>query len=203
MNANAYQLFISLRSPFARRIRLAMHRLKLDYSEKVVDVFQENPELFKANPLGMVPTLVTPDAGTLCDSLNILDYLDEKTHRIWSSDFATRIQQKQAAAIAAGLMQSTVLYFQEAKMHEVPSAIWMKDHLETLERTLKHLSQLPSSVWTSGGELTQAAWDLSAGLEYLSLRFPEIEWKNTYPVFTPVLSLARKNAYFLETEPKL
>ena len=69
-------LFASLRSPFARRIRLALHRLGVSHQEKMVDVFQDNPELNAANPLGLVPTFLIA-AGSITDSTNILEYLND------------------------------------------------------------------------------------------------------------------------------
>ncbi|MBC7396450.1 MAG: glutathione S-transferase family protein [Bdellovibrionales bacterium] len=203
MNANAYHLYASPRSPFARRIRLALRRLSIPHEEKLIDVFEENPDFLEINPLGMVPTLVTPDAGTLCDSANLLDYLHEKTGKIWPVDAASRIQAKQAAFLAYGLIQSTVLLFQETKMHETPSERWVKDHTETLERTLLYLSKLPEILWLQEGALTQAAWDLAVGLDYLSLRFSQIKWKDRYLSLLSIFNLARKDIHFLATEPKL
>ncbi len=114
-----------------------------------------------------------------------------------------RIQVKQAAFLAYGIIQSTVLLFQETKMHEVPSDFWINDHRESIERTLAHLADTAESVWIQNGNLTQAAWDLTVGLEYLSLRFPDIRWKDRYLSLLSILSLARKDPHFLETEPKL
>jgi len=87
MNSNAYQLYASPRSPFARRIRLALRRLELPLTETFLDVFVDNPEFWKQNPIGTLPTLITPDAGTLSDSSHLLEYLHEKTGKIWPKTF--------------------------------------------------------------------------------------------------------------------
>jgi len=63
MNGNSYRLFANPRSLFARRIRLAVKRLHLSVEEIFVDVFQEPAELNAPNPIGAVPTLITPDLG--------------------------------------------------------------------------------------------------------------------------------------------
>ena len=204
MHQNQPILYISLRSPFARRIRLALHRLGIDYTEKTVDVFQENPDLIAANPLGLVPTLVTSH-GPITDSTNILEYLNDTHSGIWPEDTQTKSNARQASIWAAGIMQSLVLYFQEAKLHEVPSPRWMKDHVDAMEATMNFLTNAPESVWFTNAPksegLTQAAWDLCVTLEYMDLRIPELNWRAKFSNFTPILELARKNTYFCETTP--
>lgn len=197
-------LYISLRSPFARRIRLALHRLGVSYQEKVLNVFLENPDLMQANPLGLVPTLITQH-GPITDSANILEYLNEAYGGIWPKDLNTRIESRQASLWAAGVMQSLVQYYQETKMHEVPSPHWAKEHAESILNTLSTLSNAPERVWLSnapGSEgFTQAGWDLCVALEYMDLRLPELNWREKYPGFVSILERARKNSYFCETTP--
>ena len=202
-NPSTYQLFLSPRSPFARRIRLAMRRLKIEYTERVVDVFQDNPELIAANPLGLVPTLLTPNDGAIADSSTIIEYLQEKTGAIWPKDQARRIQMRQASSYGVGLIQSSVLYFQESALHETPSHRWMEEHLVSMENTLLHGSKMPASIWIENGELTQAGWDLVVGLDYVSLRIPELKWREQYPTLVSIHHEAKKNPDFLETTPKL
>jgi len=100
-------------------------------------------------------------------------------------------------------MHYAVLYFQETKMHEVPSDGWAKDYLQTLERVLLYVSLLPKAQWIDAEKLTQAGWDLAVGLEYLQMRVPEIEFKNRYPNLNAVMSKAREDSDFRDSEPKL
>lgn len=197
-------LYASLRSPFARRIRLALHRLGISYEEKMVDVFQHNPELFAANPLGLVPTLMTQH-GPISDSMNILEYLNELHGGIWPTGMDARIESRQAVVWAQGIMQSLVLYFQEAKLHEVPSPRWLKDHVDSMEDTMKLLSNAPAQIWLSNlsgsNGLTQAGWDLCVALEYMDLRLPQMEWQSKFPSFLKILEIARKDEIFLQTTP--
>jgi glutathione S-transferase len=199
-------LYASLRSPFARRIRLALHRLGITYEEKMVDVFQFNPELFSANPLGLVPTLLS-EFGPISDSMNILEYLDETYGGIWPMERNERIQERQVSIWAEGIMQSLVLYFQESKLHEVPSPRWLKDHTDSIIDTLKHLSQSVAGIWFTDRNgslgLTQAGWDLAVALEYMDLRLPELEWKQKFPVFIQLIQVAQRNEYFRTTTPPL
>ena len=69
------KLFISARSPFARRVRIAMLESGVRFEEKVVDVFHPTPELLAANPLGRVPVVRLASGMTICESQLILDAL--------------------------------------------------------------------------------------------------------------------------------
>ncbi len=203
MNSNAYQLFATPRSPFARRIRFILRKLKLPFEEKLIDAFVDNPDLWRANPIGTVPTLITPDCGPLSDSANLLEYFHEKTGAIWPNEFHLRAHVRQASVLAEGLMQYTVLHLQESKMHEVPSPSWVVDYLQTLDRTIKTIMQSPSHWWMHNNELTQGGWDLAIALDYLKFRLPEFKYDSEHPIFQHIKLLADQNAAFVETAPRL
>ncbi len=193
---------MSARSPFARRIRLAMQRLKLPVVERAVDVFAPISELTSLNPLGMIPTLVTPD-GVLSDSANILEYLHETTGAIWPGEFRARTEIRQASVWCEGIMQSSVLYFQECRLHEVPSPRWLADHQSSILDTFDQLSKLNESIWIQNNNLTQAAWDLGVALQYCDLRLPEFNWRVQYSGFSKILDFANQDSWFRESVPKL
>src|SRR5688572_17224298 len=66
------ELFYSLRSPFARRVRLAFLESGCPFEEKVCDVFKPTAELLAVNPLGRVPVLRLKSGPILIDSTLIL-----------------------------------------------------------------------------------------------------------------------------------
>jgi glutathione S-transferase len=201
-NQNSYQLFLSQRSPFARRVRLALSRLSLPFEERFINVFDHNPDLVAANPLAMVPTLVTPEGSSFFDSSVILENLHDLTGGIWPSLAQDRIRIRQASALAAGLIQSTVAYFQETSMHDVPSPTWAKDHYETVKDTLRVIHETPRHLWVRDGVLTQAGWDLAVALEYLEIRIPSIPFRDN-PGALDILNLASQDLHFAGSRPKL
>ena len=64
--------------PFCMRVRIALDEKGLPWTEKVIDLSKKPPELFKLNPAGGVPVLVTDDGAAIPESLVILEYLDER-----------------------------------------------------------------------------------------------------------------------------
>ena len=202
MTDDQYILFISPRSPFARRIRLVLRRLGLKFEEKSLDVFQDNPILWSANPLGTVPTLLTPDVGAISDSAHLLEYFQEKTGAIWPTPFLARTSMRQASVWCEGIMQSVVWYFQEASLHEAPSPRWLSEHWTSICDTLDHLQKLNGSIWTEPmGDFTQAGWDLVVALDYLDFRMKELDWRARHPHFLSLLERAKTIAAFRETRP--
>jgi glutathione S-transferase len=195
-------LFLSPRSPFARRVRLALRRLGLPVIEHPLNVLESNPDLETANPLGLVPTLILPDGRTLADSSAILETLHDLHGGIWPELPTDRIEIRQASTLATGLMQAAVSFFQETRMHEVPSPSWAQDHLSAVLRTLRHLESFRNDFWIRSGEMTQAGWDLACALEYLEFRMPECRDAIPTTLRAP-MELARMNGSFRETAPRL
>ncbi len=87
-------------------------------------------------------------------------------------------------------------------MHEVPSPSWAQDHLNTVLRTLRYLTDLRSDLWSRSGQLTQAGWDLACALEYLEFRMPECRPAIPNSLKGP-LELARQSEAFRETAPRI
>lgn len=202
-NPSTYRLFLSPRSPFARRIRLALRRLKLPVEERFINVFEDHPDFLALNPLGMIPTLVTPEGMPLMDSSAILETLDEMTGSIWPRDRQLRVQVRNASTLITGMIQSMVSFFQESSMHEVPSPFWMQDHHDTIRRARERALQLPLWIFIQDQQLTQAGWDLAIAKEYLEFRVKDLAFPEDHSTLKEVLNLAMKDPAFQESKPKL
>jgi glutathione S-transferase len=202
-NPNTYRLFLSQRSPFARRVRLALKRLQLPVEERIIDVFGDHPELLALNPLGMVPALRTPEGFGLFDSSAILEHLDDLTGAIWPKDRSLRVHIRSASTLVTGMIQGTVAFFQESSMHDAPSPFWMQDHHDTILRAKERILLLPRETWILEGNLTQAGWDLAVAVEYLELRMKKLAMPATHPIIEAVMALARKSADFTSSTPRL
>src|SRR5258708_300635 len=104
-NSNKLKLFMSLRSPFARRVRLALARLDIEHEEEIVDVFNPPAHFLAANPLGLVPTLVGQGGFLVSDSSMILELVHSQTGRVLSTG-AAEWPVRQASVLCTGLMTS-------------------------------------------------------------------------------------------------
>lgn len=190
-----YELFYSVRSPFARRVRVAFQRLGLSFIQKEANVFEPSEELLAANPLGMVPVLVVGGGiGAIPDSATILEYLHENHgSRIWPTDLALRAKVRAASTLAEGLMSETVRWYLE-QLRPEPSADWTAEILENIDRTLGAIveTSLSGPPWkVSDLQLTQAGYDLVVALEYMRLRLNGFDWSAKYPTLVRFLDSHR------------
>ena len=169
-------LWISPRSPFARRVRVALKRLKIKYDERPINVFDPPTEFRADAPLGLVPVWV---AGNLkiADSNMILEHLEDHTWNIWPEDPPFRARVREASVLATGIMTATVTHFLERE-HATPDSSFLQEHETAILRTFERLSDLPSEHFLGP---TQAGIDAVIAVEYLALRAPEIAKKVTLP----------------------
>lgn len=72
-----HQLYMTYRSPFARKVRVALLEKKIPFEEISVDLNHKSPEFLTANPAGSVPAFTIPEGLTITDSTLILHYLEE------------------------------------------------------------------------------------------------------------------------------
>jgi len=208
-DSSLHLLLITLRSPFARRVRLAVRRIGLTCEERVEDVFKPTPFLFDANPLGLIPSLRIPSGVFISDSSMILEYLHESQgseagpgRKIWPADPRNRPAVRRASVWAAGIMTATVQWYLESiRPDEERSQVWLEEHRENIERTLKQAQAESLEPWMAAGQPTQAGWDLAVALDYLSLRMPVVEWRRIAPKLEPVLALCQSSPAFRETAP--
>lgn len=203
-----YRLFYSHRSPFARRVRLALARLGLPYETVILNVFEPTEEFLRANPLGLVPVLEIDGKRNLPDSATILEYLHE-THgsarpgAIWPADLALRLDVREASTWAEGLMTAIVAHFLETQRKE-PAPSELAEHRANLERTLSRITEqnLSKAPWMMQSQVpTQAGWDLAVALEYLDLRIPDLNWRTRFPALKPLLESCKKAPEFEQTAP--
>lgn len=92
LNFNDCTLYISARSPFARRVKLALLENKITFEQKILNVFEPQPELTSLNPLSRVPVVKLKDGQVLIDSNLILQefYLSHGKFPSAPRDFTTR-----------------------------------------------------------------------------------------------------------------
>ena len=73
-------LYYSPRSPFVRKVMIALHETgltaRVEQVRSVTMMLKPNAELMKVNPWNKIPTLIADDGQVLFDSDVIIEYLD-------------------------------------------------------------------------------------------------------------------------------
>lgn len=189
---------ITPRSPFARRVRLALRRLDIRFEEKEETPLNPSQDFLSVNPLGLVPVLRLLDGRFLPDSALILDYLHENHgQKIWPQNSEQKIDTMILSNYAQGIMTAIVNYFFETQKPS-PAQDWVLDFEQTVVRTLEALYAHADHLVQ---EMNQASWDTGVVLEYLDLRMPHMEWRKKFPNFEKVLKNCRESEDFIKTSP--
>lgn len=198
-----YSLYYSVRSPFARRVRVAMGRLEIPFEPKEMNVFEPPSDFLAANPLALVPVLVTGEGSAIPDSATILEYLHENYgERIWPKDLALRAEVRAAATLAEGVMGETVKWFLESQ-RAAPSPEWSREYVENIDRTLAAIAAKPLSgaPWMTGADLTQAGYDLMVALHYMRIRLQGFDWAAKYPALARFMATHESRPDLAPTTP--
>lgn len=70
------KLYMTYRSPYARKVRLAFYEKEIPFEEISLDLFNLPSDYLAKNPAGTVPALETGEGKILSDSTLILHYLE-------------------------------------------------------------------------------------------------------------------------------
>jgi len=197
-------LFISARSPFARRVRLAFLEHGIKFEEKLLDVFKPNPELTKMNPLSRVPTLQLKSGNVLIDSNLILEVFYQKM-----SDSPLRAKSEKDliiasrwSAIALGICDKSIEYFLEAqRSKELQDSSVFEECISVVKASLDgfeiFIKERPTIL---SGSLSQSDLDMGSALEYVGLRLPA-ELLESNPESKRYLAALQARPSFQMTQP--
>lgn len=175
------RLLWSSRSPFARKVMVAVHELgiadQVAAERVVVSATTANPVVMAANPLGQIPTLVLEDGTALFDSRVILEALDARhgPGTLLPMEPGPRLDALRVQALGDGLMGLNVLRLGERGRGAGESAPHQQAFAAKSQAALDQLEQQAPLPWTVGGIAVACA------LSHLDFRFPDDAWREGRP----------------------
>jgi glutathione S-transferase len=193
------------RSPFGRKIRIAVNVLGLERDVAVEEASTVDPAdpIRQQNPLGKVPVLILDDGASLYDSPVILEYLDYRAggNRIVPKDPPARFAALRLQALGDGIMDASVLINYEARFRPAQNQEpkWLDLQAGKVARALGVLEAAPPAIGTPPdvGQIT-----LACALGYRDFRFPG-SWRGEHPRLAAWLGefAARVPAFAATTPP--
>lgn len=204
------KLLGSLSSPYVRKVRIVLAEKKLDCQLEVVDVWGADSAVIHSNPLGKVPCLVMDDGNpNLFDSRVIVEYLDtlSPVSRLLPAAGRERVEVKWWEAVADGVLDACVLLRIEHTQRppEQRNDAWMARQRGKVEAALALMSeQLGEKNFCVGqhtSNYTLADVAVGCALGYVDFRFPEIEWRETYPNLVKLYDKLMQRQSFIDTVP--
>lgn len=199
------KLITSLTSPYGRKARVVLLEKKIPFHIQIENPWLPDSPVAALNPLGKVPVLVLEDGACVFDSRVIVEYLDHVSpvaHLI-PSEPRSRMMVRGVEALADGVTDAAVaIYLEKKRAAEQQSAEWLALQEKTLYRGLQGLADaLGEKAWYLGNSMTLADIACGCTLGYLDLRFPEIDWRDTYPSLTRLADKLATRVSFRDTVP--
>jgi glutathione S-transferase len=203
------KLIGSFSSPYVRKVRVVMAEKKLDYHFVEEDVWSTDTTIMHSNPLGKVPCLVMEGGEALFDSRVIVEYLDtlSPVGKLIPAMGRERAEVKTWEALADGVSDALILARLEANWSgrgkTERSQAWIDRQIDKTHASLKAMSQgLGDKPFCAGIYLSLADIAVGCALGYLVFRFPDIDWRTTYPNLAKLYEKLAARPSFTETLPK-
>ncbi len=202
------KLIGTLTSPYVRKVRVVMAEKKLDYVFELENVWAADSTIQAANPLGKVPCLIMEDGAAIYDSHVIVEYLDTLTPvcKLIPPNGRERAEVKCWEALADGVLDAGVLVFLEKGQRppELQSAAWIERQMGKIHASLKAMSNgLGETPFCTGIHYSLADVAVGCALGWLNFRFPEIDWRTTYPNLQKLYEKLSERPSFKDTVPQL
>ena len=201
------KLIGALTSPYVRKVRVVMVEKKLDFQLLLEDVWNQD-SILKSNPLGKVPCLVLDGGEAVFDSRVIVEYLDtlSPVGKLIPPSGRERTEVRTWEALGDGLLDAAILARLEAnwagRTAEQRCQNWIDRQMRAVHNALKAMSQgLGEKPFCAGTHFTLA--DVAAGcaLGYLDFRFPQIDWRGSYPNLQKLYDKLAARPSFIDTAP--
>lgn len=176
----------SPRSPYVRKVMIALHEMGLQDRVKIVRTVAGGTtphwELMKINPVGKIPTLELEDGTAIYDSPVIIEYLDtlHDGPRLYPTAWPERLTALRRHALGQGMLDNALPLLGEGfrpadKQSEPHKELWrakLRACVDALEGEADDLAATPFTV----GHLT-----IGVALGYLDFRFDAMQWRSGHP----------------------
>ncbi len=195
-------------SPYVRKVRIVMSEKKLDYQLVLEDVWSADTTIMQSNPLGKVPCLVMEGGEALFDSRVIVEYLDtlSPVGKLIPPVGRERAEVKTWEALADGVLDALVLARLEShwpgRKAGERSQTWIDRQMDKTHASLKAMSLgLGDKAFCAGIHLTLADVSVGCTLGYMDFRFPDIDWRASYPNLARLYEKLAQRPSFIESQP--
>lgn len=192
-------------SPYVRKVRIVMAEKRIDFQHVPENPWDAATKVPESNPLGKVPCLVMEDGGAVFDSRVIVEYLDtiNPVNKLIPPSGRARVEVRCWEALGDGICDAAILARLEAQRPKAQqSADWTRRQLAKVDQGLAAAARgLGDKPWCAGNSYTLADIATGVALGYLDFRFPQIEWRKTYPNLAKLMEKLVARPSFAETVP--
>lgn len=204
--SKSLRLIASLTSPYVRKVRIVMAEKRIDCQIEWEDVWAADTKIQQYNPLGKVPCLIMEDGGAIFDSRVIVEYLDaiSPVSKLIPNEGRQRVEVRTWEALADGVAEAAVLarLEQTQRPPQQQSQAWIDRQMSKVHAGLAAMSRgLDDKPWCNGHAYSLADIAVGCALGYLDFRFPQINWRASYPNLARHFEKLSARPSFSDTAP--
>ena len=196
-------------SPFARKVRIAVHLLGLAGEIRIenTDTMDPKDSVRRQNPLGKIPVLMLEDGTALYDSRVIVEFLDgvSPISRLIPEDKRDRLAVRRWEALADGVLDAGLLVrYESLRDKKEQSKAWVDKQLARMHRAMAQMeSELGERPWCHGERYSLADIAVGCCLGWVDFRRPaDIDWRAEHANLVRFYERLMERAAFADTAPK-
>ena len=192
-------------SPYVRKVRVVMAEKRIEFEHVLENPWAPDTKVPDSNPLGKVPCLVMEDGGAVFDSRVIVEYLDtiNPVNKLIPPSGRARVEVRCWEALGDGMCDAAILARMEGQRPKAQqSADWIARQMAKVDQGLAAAARgLGDKPWCAGNTFTLADVATGCALGYLDFRYPQIDWRKTYPNLAKLGEKLAARTSFTETAP--
>lgn len=207
MRESALVLVGRYRSPYTRRVAVALKMLGFNYSLRAKTAWQDFEEVSRLNPIGRVPVLILENGEALFESQVILDYLDGRVGLrcvLLPCHGAKRRRVQRLASLALGVIDKGRELLFESTLR--PEATRYRPYIERWEAQIRSVARaldgLAETPWAANGCISQADVTIGVMIDFIRLHHPHLLEQGAYPRLDELISAYHRLPAFAETMPE-
>lgn len=200
-----YKLLSATPSPYARKVRIALIEKGIPFELLTEVPWDRTTQTPKYNPLEKLPVLITESGEGIYESRFILEWLEVKhpLHPLLPHDEDGRLAARQMEVIADGVCDAFVLHFFER--HRAPdkqSPEWLDRQRRKIDGGLREIARrVGRREFAVGSRFGLADIAAATVVGYLSVRYPELDWRGLYPDLAAYSDRLEERSSFAATRP--
>jgi glutathione S-transferase len=192
-------------SPYARKVRIALAEKRIPF-ELVTEVpWNSDTTVPRYNPLEKLPVLLPDDGGSVYESSHILEWLEVRypDPPLLPADAEERLEAKRCLVIGDGVCDAFLLvFFERQRPSAHQSRAWIARQMRKIEGGVAEMARtVEEKAYVVGDRLSLGDIGFGAALGYLSVRFPEFDWRGRHPSLSRYYGDLSKRPSFRDTEP--
>jgi glutathione S-transferase len=200
-----FKLISATPSPYARKVRIALAEKALPF-ELVTEVpWDSTTSTPKYNPLEKLPVLILEDGSSIYESSFILQYLEWKYPEtpLLPAEIDGKIAARRFEVLCDGVCDAFVLlFFERMRAEAAKSPEWMARQRRKIDGGVGEIARLVGdNSFAVGREFSLGDIAVGTVLGYLTVRWPEYDWRSQYPHLVAFCARLEQRPSFASTVP--